>query len=197
MHEQPRLAAGDRESAAGFAHTLKGSSAQLGARRFSLLCAELKADERFCDIPVILLTAVASHVTSTRYSHRDGIGMEADDYISKPFELDELMVRVKTVLQRAKAMRDLSPLTGLPGNFRITQELERRTERGEPYALVHADLDNFKAFNDHYGFMRGDSVIKFTAATLMNAAAASGDSEAFVGHVGGDDFISMLDPGLV
>ena len=113
----------------------------------------MRAHPVSANIPVIVLTAKALPQDRIR-----GLELGADDYISKPFELDELMVRVRTVLQRAKAMRDLSPLTGLPGNFRITQELERRTESGEPYALVHADLDNFKAFNDHYGFMRGDGV---------------------------------------
>jgi GGDEF domain-containing protein len=67
----------------------------------------------------------------------------------------------------------------------------------EHFALVHIDLDNFKSFNDHYGFMRGDSVIKFSAHTLLEAAADCGDSEAFVGHVGGDDFVALVHPDYV
>ena len=126
----------------------------------------MRAHPASANTPVIVLTAKALPQDRIK-----GLELGADDYISKPFELDELIVRVRTVLQRAKAMRDLSPLTGLPGNFRITQELERRTETSEPYALVHADLDNFKAFNDHYGFMRGDGVIKFTAHVLLEAQA--------------------------
>jgi diguanylate cyclase (GGDEF)-like protein len=103
---------------------------------------------------------------------------------------------VGAVLRRSKAMRDLSPLTALPGNFRIGEELQRRVASGRPMAVVHADLDNFKAFNDHYGFMRGDNVIKFTANTLVEAAVQAGDPTAFVGHVGGDDFICALEPEL-
>ena len=137
--------------------------------------------------PVIILTARALADDRVR-----GLDLGADDYITKPFDLEELIARVRTVLRRAQQMRDLSPLTGLPGNFRISRQLEERVESGELFALVHADLDNFKAFNDHYGFMRGDSVIKFTASVLLEAAELTHDPRSFVGHVGGDDFVALL-----
>jgi DNA-binding response OmpR family regulator len=140
-------------------------------------------------VPVIILTAKALAEDRVK-----GLDLGADDYVTKPFDLDELMARVKTVLRRAQQMRDLSPLTGLPGNFRIARELEERVRSGNAFAVVHADLDNFKSFNDHYGFMRGDSVIKFSASVLLNAAEACGDPEAFVGHVGGDDFVAVINP---
>ena len=123
-----------------------------------------------------------------------GLELGADDYVTKPFDIEELVARVKAVLRRSKAMRDLSPLTGLPGNFRIAEELQRRIQAGRPIAVVHADLDNFKAFNDHYGFMRGDNVIKFTATTMVEAAVESGDPTCFIGHIGGDDFIAVTSP---
>jgi len=141
------------------------------------------------NVPVIILTAKALAEDRVK-----GLDLGADDYVTKPFDLDELLARVKTVLRRAQQMRDLSPLTGLPGNFRIARELEERVRSGNPFAVVHADLDNFKSFNDHYGFMRGDSVIKFSASVLLNAAEACGDAEAFVGHVGGDDFVAVINP---
>ncbi len=139
---------------------------------------------------VILLTALA--LTEDRVR---GLAAGADDYVTKPFAIEELVARVGTVLRRSKAMRDLSPLTGLPGNFRIAEELDRRVAMGDPLAIVYADLDNFKAYNDHYGFMRGDDVIKFAANTLVEASVEVGDSECFVGHVGGDDFILVMSPG--
>jgi len=144
------------------------------------------------NVPVIILTAKALAEDRVR-----GLDLGADDYITKPFDLEELIARVRTVLRRAQQMRDLSPLTGLPGNFRITAELEDRVASSGLFAVVHADLDNFKAFNDHYGFMRGDQVIKYTASCLLQAAAECGDPEAFVGHVGGDDFVGIIHPDRV
>ena len=147
----------------------------------------LRSDPGTSSIPVIVLTA-----RSLAEDRVKGLDLGADDYITKPFDLEELIARVRTVLRRSQQMRDLSPLTGLPGNFRITGKLEECIDRGEQIAVVHADLDNFKAFNDHYGFMRGDSVIKFTAKVLLDAAEKVNDEIGFVGHVGGDDFVAIV-----
>jgi diguanylate cyclase (GGDEF)-like protein len=141
------------------------------------------------NVSVVLLTAKANVRDLVR-----GLQGGADDYVEKPFDIEELLARVASVLRRSRAMRDLSPLTGLPGNFRIAEELERRVTGGGPVAVIHADLDNFKAFNDHYGFMRGDNVIKFSANTLVEAALEVEDPTCFVGHVGGDDFLMVMDP---
>ncbi len=140
---------------------------------------------------IVLLTARA--LTEDRV---EGLELGADDYVSKPFDVEELVARVKAVLRRTKAARDTSPLTGLPGNFRIGVELEARIASGQPFALIHCDLDNFKAFNDHYGFMRGDQVIKFSAEVLAGAVEDTGDKGAFVGHVGGDDFVVITEAGV-
>jgi diguanylate cyclase (GGDEF)-like protein len=137
-------------------------------------------------VPVIILSARSLAEDRVR-----GLDLGADDYITKPFDLEELVARVRTVLRRSQQMRDLSPLTGLPGNFRISEALETRVDAGDHIAVVHSDLDNFKAFNDHYGFMRGDTVIKFTAKVLLDAASATTHGDVFVGHVGGDDFVSI------
>jgi DNA-binding response OmpR family regulator len=147
----------------------------------------LRSDPTTANIPVIVLTA-----RSLAEDRVKGLDLGADDYITKPFDLEELIARVRTVLRRSQQMRDLSPLTGLPGNFRITGRLEEYLDAGEMVAVVHADLDNFKAFNDHYGFLRGDTVIKFTARTLLSAAEAVKDPIGFVGHVGGDDFVAIV-----
>ncbi len=137
---------------------------------------------------IILLTARGLPEDRVR-----GLELGADDYITKPFDVSELVARVKAVMRRTQAARDLSPLTGLPGNFRISQEIEDKVTTGVQFALVHCDLDNFKAFNDHYGFMRGDEVIRFCGRSLQQAAAAIGQTDAFVGHIGGDDFVAIVD----
>lgn len=147
----------------------------------------LRSDPGTSSIPVIILTA-----RSLAEDRVKGLDLGADDYITKPFDLEELIARVRTVLRRSQQMRDLSPLTGLPGNFRITAKLEECIDRELDIALIHADLDNFKAFNDHYGFMRGDSVIKFTAKVLIDAAEKLNDPIGFVGHIGGDDFVAIV-----
>lgn len=149
----------------------------------------LRNDPPTANVPVIILTAKALAEDRVK-----GLHLGADDYITKPFELEELIARVRSVMRRAQQMRDLSPLTGLPGNFRISAELEEKVKSNQLFAVVHADLDNFKAFNDHYGFMRGDAVIKYSAQSMLEAAEQCGDDEAFVGHVGGDDFVAIIHP---
>ncbi|MGA7269665.1 MAG: response regulator [Acidimicrobiia bacterium] len=136
---------------------------------------------------IILLTARGLPEDRVR-----GLELGADDYVTKPFDVSELVARVKAVMRRTQAARDLSPLTGLPGNFRISQEIEERIASGDRFALVHGDLDNFKAFNDHYGFMRGDEVIRFSGRCLQEAATAVDQDEPFVGHIGGDDFVAIV-----
>ncbi len=152
----------------------------------------LRNDAPTASVPVVMLTTRALAQDRVK-----GLDLGADDYITKPFDVEELVARVRTVIRRAQQMRDVSPLTGLPGNFRISDELERRIAEQAPIAVIYGDLDNFKSFNDHYGFMRGDMVIKFTAGTMMEAAASCGDPDAFVGHVGGDDFIALIGPDVV
>jgi diguanylate cyclase (GGDEF)-like protein len=149
---------------------------------------KMRSHPSLASTSIVLLTARG--LTEDRVK---GLELGADDYITKPFDVVEMLARVKAVLRRAKSARDTSPLTGLPGNFRIGQEIEERIETDAPFALVYCDLDNFKAFNDHYGFMRGDQVIKYSGEVLQAAAEDVGDPNAFVGHIGGDDFVAVVD----
>jgi diguanylate cyclase (GGDEF)-like protein len=90
-------------------------------------------------------------------------------------------------------MRNLSPLTGLPGNIRIQEEIERQVREHRPFAVLYVDLDNFKTYNDKYGFVRGDRLIQGTALMIQDAVMAN-DADGFVGHVGGDDFVAVVAP---
>jgi diguanylate cyclase (GGDEF)-like protein len=124
-----------------------------------------------------------------------GLEVGADDYVTKPFDPVELVARIRAALRHARRQRDVSPLTGLPGNNEIARELERLCSRGHPgFALLHVDLDNFKAYNDHYGFAMGDRVIKATAELLTDELTHHATEPCFVGHVGGDDFVVITGP---
>ena len=151
----------------------------------------LRSQASTANIPIILLTARGLPEDRVR-----GLELGADDYITKPFDSTELAARVRAVLRRTQAARDLSPLTGLPGNFMITAEIEQCIQEGRNFALVHGDLDHFKAFNDHYGFMRGDEVIRFCASCFTESAKGLGITGAFIGHIGGDDFVCIVPPDM-
>jgi diguanylate cyclase (GGDEF)-like protein len=126
----------------------------------------------------------------------EGFAIGADDYIVKPFDTPELLARIRGVLRRSRDMRAQSPLTGLPGNVRIEEDIDRRVDEGTPFALLYADLDHFKSFNDHYGFMRGDQALQATAGMLEEVARDVTSGASFVGHVGGDDFVIVVPPEL-
>ncbi len=151
----------------------------------------LRRDSRTSSSSIIMLTAKA--LSSDKVL---GLSSGADDYIIKPFDPVELLARVKGTLRRAREMRALSPLTGLPGNIRIQDEIRRRVGEDHPFALLYADLDHFKAYNDFYGFVRGDRAIQALARLSSEVVQEVGGPEGFVGHVGGDDFLMIVQPDL-
>jgi diguanylate cyclase (GGDEF)-like protein len=148
----------------------------------------LRKNPQTANTSIIMLTAKA--LSSDKVT---GLQSGADDYIIKPFDPIELLARVKGTLRRAKEMRNLSPLTGLPGNIRIQEEIERMVRESRPFAVLYVDLDNFKTYNDKYGFVRGDRLIQGTARMIQDAVMVT-DPDGFVGHVGGDDFVAVVLP---
>jgi diguanylate cyclase (GGDEF)-like protein len=149
----------------------------------------LRRDPRTSSSSIIMLTAKA--LSSDKVL---GLSSGADDYIIKPFDPVELLARVKGTLRRAREMRALSPLTGLPGNIRVQEEIRRRVTEEQPFALLYADLDHFKAYNDNYGFVRGDRAIQALARLVTETVHEVAGPAGFVGHVGGDDFVILVDP---
>ena len=148
----------------------------------------LRKNPQTANTSIIMLTAKA--LSSDKVT---GLQSGADDYIIKPFDPIELLARVKGTLRRAKEMRNLSPLTGLPGNIRIQEEIERQVREHRPFAVLYVDLDNFKTYNDKFGFVRGDRLIQGTARMIQDAVMANAQ-DGFVGHVGGDDFVAVVEP---
>ena len=155
------------------------------------LARRLREDPRTEDVSIIMVTA-----RGMKADKLEGLTAGADDYVVKPFDNEELVARVRGVLRRAKYMRSQSPLTGLPGNLRIEDEIQARVDAGEPFAVMYVDIDNFKSFSDRYGFVRGDDALRATGRLVRDAARDVAGSAAFVGHIGGDDFVVLVDPGL-
>jgi diguanylate cyclase (GGDEF)-like protein len=153
------------------------------------VCRRLKADYQTGHIPVIMVTAKANLENKLQ-----GLEDGANDYIAKPFAMTELLMRVKNVLQWSQFQRQANPLTGLPGNVSIEKEVERRIAGNGNFVFMYADIDNFKAFNDYYGYRRGDDAIKLTAEIITEAVKVAGTGDDFVGHVGGDDFVIVTTP---
>jgi diguanylate cyclase (GGDEF)-like protein len=150
------------------------------------VCKKLREDTRTKHICVIMLTA-----KSLAADRVVGLSSGADDYIIKPFDPIELVARIKSSLRRSREMRQLNPLTGLAGNVQVQDEVATRVETGEPFAVMYVDLDHFKAFNDHYGFMRGDEALKLLARCARDALKRTGRKASFLGHIGGDDFVAV------
>jgi diguanylate cyclase (GGDEF)-like protein len=140
---------------------------------------QLRNDTRTSHLPMIILTArsASSEVVV-------GFDTGADDYIVKPYDIDVLLARIRSHLRRAAKLPVRNPLTGLPGNVLLIAELERQLTQQTPFSLIYIDLDNFKAFNDAYGFARGDRAIHMLAGVLAEVAPR----EDFLAHIGGDDF---------
>jgi diguanylate cyclase (GGDEF)-like protein len=147
----------------------------------------VRADPTTTALPIIVLTAKGQTPDKVI-----GLQAGADDYLVKPFDTLELVVRVQNTLRRMRESREVSPLSGLPGNHRILREVGDRLRSGRPFAVCYCDIDGFKAVNDAYGFARGDEFIVALARKLLEAVATR--SSSFVGHVGGDDFVVICDP---
>ncbi len=120
-----------------------------------------------------------------------GLKLGADDYLTKPFDAQELVARIDAVLRRREAALGASPMTQLPGGRAIDREVERRLDGRVPFALSYVDLDNLKAYNDTYGYAKADGVVMQAAGILREAVGAHGGAGAFLGHVGGDDFVVL------
>jgi diguanylate cyclase (GGDEF)-like protein len=156
------------------------------------LLAELKSDNVYGHLPAVLMLSREDLGKGV-----DWIENPADDYLIRPFTDGELTTRINLCIARAHRDVNANPLSGLPGNIPIMREAERRIAAGQPFAMGYLDIDNFKPFNDKYGFSRGDEVLRMTTRLLVNAIRMIDSNETYVGHIGGDDFVFMTPPALV
>lgn len=144
----------------------------------------VRADSTGRMIPVILLSAVSALDERVR-----SLQQGADDYVVKPCSVTELAARIRAILQRSERDRSVNPISHLPGNAVIEQVIRERLMKQEPFAVSYIDLNNFKGYNDYYGFFKGDAVILHTARVLTKAVHWYGAPDDFLGHIGGDDFV--------
>ncbi len=156
------------------------------------VCRLVKKDLLLRHLPIIMVTRSGDPNDKV-----GGIDAGADDYIVKPFEPKELLARIRMVLRRTERDLEANPLTRLPGNVSILNELSRRLMSKSLFAVCYIDLDKFKAYNDKYGFEHGDEVIKETARILIRADQEDGNTDDFIGHIGGDDFVLVTTPDAV
>ncbi len=155
------------------------------------VCRVLKKDLLLQNVPIVMLTSKGEVSDKV-----EGINAGADDYVVKPFDPPELLARVRMILRRTARALDANPLTKLPGNVSILEELQARLASGKPVAVCYMDLDKFKALNDTYGFERGDVIIRAVAKILFLAMRELGTLEDFLGHIGGDDFVLITRPSV-
>jgi len=156
------------------------------------VCRHLKKDILLRHLPIIMVTGKGEITDKV-----DGIDSGADDYIVKPFEPEELLAHIRMILRRAEIDLEANPLTRLPGNVSIMNDLKLRLSADKPFAVCYIDLDKFKAYNDTYGFEHGDEVIRETARILLVTAKNFGNPDDFIGHIGGDDFVLVTTPDKV
>jgi len=153
------------------------------------LCRRIRADTVFGYLPILLILEPSDGDLAINWSQ-----VPVDDYLRKPITVNELKTRILLNLTRAARARDINPLTRLPGNFAIIREIQKRIDTALPFTVGYVDLDHFKTYNDKYGFLRGDEVIRMTARLVTNSIRRLEADDTFVGHVGGDDFVFIVPP---
>ncbi len=153
------------------------------------LLNSLKTDPIFHQLPVIIIVPDNKPLP-------DWESVFAEDYIMNSSFASEGLARANLAVVRSARMSEINPLTRLPGNISINRQIQTRIDQGEIFALAYADLDHFKPFNDHYGFSRGDEVIRIAGRLILNIVKNSQPQGSFVGHIGGDDFVFIMDVAL-
>jgi diguanylate cyclase (GGDEF)-like protein len=147
------------------------------------VCRNLRTNMRTSHIPVIFLTQ-----KDERSDKLQGLELGADDYITKPFDIEELKLRVQGAIRRSERESLTDPRSGLPAG-RLIEEQLRRIIREKEWALLDVRINNFEAFKDVYGFVAGDDVVRFAAMMIGEVVDELGTSGDFIGHAGGDNFI--------
>jgi diguanylate cyclase (GGDEF)-like protein len=152
------------------------------------VCRQLRGNLRTSHIPIIFLTQ-----KDERSDQIAGLELGADDYVTKPFDLQLLLLRVQGALRRAGWLNLTSPVTGLPSSKLVEEQL-REIIRRKGWSVLYIGISHIEGFNDAYGFVAGDDVLRFTAMLLTEVVDELGSGSDFIGHIGGDDFLLVSTP---
>lgn len=151
------------------------------------VCAKIRENDDNRITPIIVISSNIDH------NHRvEILKSSVEHFIKKPIDEEYLYYTVINIIRLLDVNRTVSPLTGLPGNVQIQAEMKKRLMNKEKFIMLYLDLDNFKAYNDLYGFFKGDEIIKYTAKTILKNVHDIDPEKGFVGHIGGDDFIAII-----
>ncbi|NLG84628.1 MAG: response regulator [Firmicutes bacterium] len=153
------------------------------------VCYELRRDVETRDLPVILLLSKGQDPEQVR-----SMGLRVDDFLVKPFTPRDVLAKVNTLMARARYLKEANPLTGWPGRQLVYNQVARLLEEKRQFDLLFIDLDDFRIYNQVYGFAKGNEVIKIVAHTIRNAVADLAELDYYLGHAGGDDFLVLLPP---
>ena len=148
----------------------------------------LREHPKSMHVPIIVLSAYSSLADKVR-----AFELGVDSYITKPFNAAELLAHVRRQLSRVQ-QSTLSPLTRLPGGVQLERAIDYKLRSREPWSVLYLDLDNFKAFNDVYGFLAGNDMILLVGNICQRVVYEYGNTDDFVGHIGGDDFVIVTTP---
>ncbi len=152
------------------------------------LCKKIRKNEDNSITPVLVI------LSNNDEEHKISIMKNSIEYIIPNTASNTYFYyTIKNIIRLLSVNRTVSPLTGLPGNVQIQTELKKRLLRKETFQVLYIDLDNFKAYNDVYGFLKGDEIIKLTAKIITKNVHSLEERDTFVGHIGGDDFVAIVD----
>lgn len=151
------------------------------------LCKKIRENEDNSITPIVVLSS-----NNDKQHIIEILKNEVQYYITMPVDDEYLYYTIKNIIGLMYNNRRVSPLTGLPGNVQIQAEMKKRLLNKEIFEVLYFDLDNFKAYNDIYGFLQGDEIIKYTARTIVKNTHNGDEMNSFVGHIGGDDFVALV-----
>jgi DNA-binding response OmpR family regulator len=149
---------------------------------------KLRGNRRTADIPIIFLTE-----KSDRSERLQGLEIGADDYISKPFDVYELRLRVRNALRRAEQDTLTNPVTGFPDGKLVNERISDYLHRSD-WAMLIISLENLDSFRESYGFVASDDVLRAVSVMVLNTQKEHGSPEDFLGHLGPNDFIVITVP---